>query len=252
MKRFGEAKYCSYIYTKYKIKVMKEIKKSIILFILMVIAILLAPSCIKEDNSYPPLCDGNCDANYIIVYENQEITPNANGHYEIQWNGLGYFQVKGLLSELTEDYCTNDVPMVGAKFDSDYWVVFDSITFQTPMYSYLGWFNSNTLNTPIPFGNYTYTLQDLIGLHPPFNIAGYQIPANLCVECPYAPTLVGTYSMYNYTPTQNFFLDDEMIGDTINIFIETTFSINGGVWYVGRDEPYPKETITDQIKVIII
>jgi len=57
--------------------------------------------------------------------------------------------------------------------------------------------------------------------------------------------------MYNYTPTQNFFLDDEMIGDTINIFIETTFSINGGVWYVGRTEPYPKIVIEDSLKVII-
>ena len=58
--------------------------------------------------------------------------------------------------------------------------------------------------------------------------------------------------MYNYTPTQNIFLDNEMIGDTINIFIETTFNINGGVWYVGRPEPVPKETITDHLKIIII
>ena len=115
----------------------------------------------------------------------------------------------------------------------------------------LGWFNSNTLTTPIPFGNHTYTLEDLIGLHPPFNIAGYQIPANLCVDCPYAPTLVGTYSSYTYTPTQNIFLDNEMIGDTINVFIESDFNLNGGIWYVGRPEPMPKETVADHLKVII-
>lgn len=222
-------------------------KKLFILFI-----ILSAFSCTQEENHYPSLCDGNCQTNYTVVYENQLITPNLNGYYEIPWNGLNYFQVRGLISELDEYYVINDVPMVGANFDTDYWVVFDSILFQTPMYSYLGWFNSNTLTTPIPFGNYTYTLEDLIGLHPPFNIAGYQIPANLCTDCPYAPTLVGTNSMYNYTPTQNIFLDNEMIGDTINVFIETTFNINGGVWYVGRPEPVPKETITDHLKVIII
>ena len=222
-------------------------KKLFILFI-----ILSAFSCTQEENHYPPLCDGNCQTNYAVVYENQLITPNSNGYYEIPWNGLSYFQVKGLTSELNEYYVTNDVPMVEAKFDTDYWVVFDSILFQTPMYSYLGWFNSNTLNTPIPFGNYTYTLEDLIGLHPPFNIAGYQIPRNLCTDCPYAPTLVGTYSRYNYTPTQNFFLDNEMVGDTINVFIETTFNINGGMWYVGKPEPVPIEIITDHLKVIII
>ena len=33
---------------------------------------------------------------------------------------------------------------------------------------------------------------------------------------------------------------------------ETTFNINGGVWYVGRPAPVPKATITDHLKVIII
>ena len=221
-------------------------KKLCTLFIILIVF-----SCAKEENYYPPLCDGNCQTNYTVVYQNQLITPNSNGYYEIQWNGLGYFQVIGTLSELDEYYVTNGVPLVEARFDTDYWVAFDSILFQTPMYSYLGWFNSNTLTTPIPFGNHTYTLEDLIGLHPPFNIAGYQIPANLCVDCPYASTLVGTYSSYTYTPTQNIFLDNEMIGDTINVFIESDFNLNGGIWYVGRPEPMPKETVADHLKVII-
>ena len=74
----------------------------------------------------------------------------------------------------------------------------------------------------------------------------------ICTECPYAPTLVGTYSKYNYNPTQNLLLDNEMIGDTINIFIETVFNTEGGIWYHGHSSPVPKETITNQIKVIII
>ena len=231
-----------------------KLKDTIIILLIIALGLfisMLFSSCQKE-SIYAPLCDGNCDTYYTIVYENQEIIPN-NGYYEIPWNGLNYFQVRGQLTKLHSDYCNIEgTPFIEAKFDTDYWVVFDNIFFQTPMYSYLGWFSTSTLNNPIPIGNITYTLEDLIGLHPPFNIAGYQIPKNFCTECPYAPTIVGTYSKYNYNPTQNFFLDNEMIGDTINIFIETIFNTEGGLLYNGRKEETPQETITDQIKVIII
>ena len=231
-----------------------DLVKTFLYFCLGLFLILLVSSitsCTKQSIHQSP-CDGNCDTYYDVVYENQIINPNSNGYYEIDWNGLNYFQIKGRLTPLNNQYVINDVPLVEAKFDSDYWVVFDSILFQVPMYSYLGWFNSSSLNTPIPFGNYTYTLNDLIDLHPPTNIVGYQIPKHFCTECPYAPTLVGTYSKYTYNPTQNILLDDEMIGDTINIFVETVFNTEGGVWYHGHDTPVPKETIADQIKIIII
>ena len=65
---------------------------------------------------------------------------------------------------------------------------------------------------------------NLIDLHPPLNIVGYQIPKYFCWECPYAPTIVGVHSKYNYRPTCNVLLDDEMIGDTINLFVETIFN----------------------------
>ena len=32
--------------------------------------------------------------------QNQEIFPNVNGHYEVEWDGLNYFQVLGQLSHL--------------------------------------------------------------------------------------------------------------------------------------------------------
>ena len=230
---------------------MKNSTRTFLYIALIYLLVLLVTSCTKQSIHQSP-CDGNCDTYYDVVYENQIISPNSNGYYEIDWNGLNYFQIKGRLTPLNNQYVINDVPLVEAKFDSDYWVVFDSILFQVPMYSYLGWFNSSSLNTPIPFGNYTYTLNDLIDLHPPTNIVGYQIPKHFCTECPYAPTLVGTYSKYTYNPTQNILLDNEMIGDTINIFIETVFNTEGGVWYHGHDTPVPKETIADQIKIIII
>ena len=230
---------------------MKNSTRTFIYIALIYLLVLLVTSCTKQETIHQSPCDGNCDTYYDVVYENQIINPNSNGYYEVDWNGLNYFQIKGRLTPLNDQYIINDVPLIEAKFDSDYWVVFDSILFQVPMYSYLGWFNSSSLNTPIPFGNYTYTLSDLIDLHPPTNIVGYQIPKHFCTDCPYAPTLVGTYSKYTYNPTQNILLDNEMIGDTINVFIESDFNLNGGIWYVGRPEPMPKETVADHLKVII-
>jgi len=216
------------------------------------IFLLLLTSCTKHETIHQDLCIGNCDANYEVIYKGLPIQPNSNGFYEIQWDGLNYFQIEGQLSELNDQYVINGIPLIQANFDSDYWIVVDSIRFQTPMFSYLGWFNDNSLNTPIPFGNYTYTMIDLIDLHPPLNIVGYQIPKYFCWDCPYAPTVLGTHSKYNYNPKQNIVLDNEMVGDTLNIFIETIFNTEGGITYHGQTSPVPKEIIEDQIKIIVI
>ena len=210
-------------------------KKNIIL-----LGLLLFSSCNKE-KIYETPCNGDCDTSYEVIYKNTFISPNSNGHYEIDWDGLNYFQIEGQLSELKDTYVINGVPLIEANFDSDYWVVFDTLQFQIPMYSYLGWFNDQGLNHPISIDTFTLTLSNLIDLHPPTNVAGYQIPKYLCVECPYAPTLLGSHSKYTYTPKQNFLLDNEMIGDTINVFIETVFNSDVG----------NREVIEDQLKIIV-
>ena len=230
---------------------MKKSTKTFFVFVFVFYLLVILSSCTKQSIHQSP-CNGNCDGNYTVIYQGVPIFPNANGYYEIDWNGLNYFQIEGNLTPLNDQYVINGVPLIEANFDSDYWVVFDTLRFQTPMYSYLGWFNDNTLNTPIPFGSYTYTINDLIDLHPPTNIAGYQIPKHFCTECPYAETILGSHSKYNYKPKQNFLVDDEMIGDTINVFIETVFNTEGGVGYYGNINPTPKETINNQIKIIVI
>ena len=197
-------------------------------------------SCTKEE-IYPTPCNGDCETSYEVIYKNQTLYPN-NGYYEVEWDDLNYFQISGYLTPLNDQYVINDVPLVEAKFDSDYWIVMDSLTFQTPMYSYLGWFNDQTLETPISVGDYVYTLTDLIQLMPPLNIVGYQIPYNFDIDHPAAESYLGTYSKYNYNPTQNIFVDNEMVGDTINIFIETKFNTDFG----------ESETVLDNIKVIVI
>ena len=231
---------------------MKDANKTIIALIILAIVLIFTPSCTKETIHQKVCIGGNCGANYIVVYKNQEIIPNGNGHYEIDWDGLNYFQIKGQLTELNEQYVINGIPLVQANFDSDYWVVFDSLKFQTPMYSYLGWFTDQGLNTPISIGPHIYTMNDLLTLHPPYNIAGYQIPKHWCSDCPAAESSIGSYSKYNYKPTQNILLDNEMIGDTINLFIETVFNTEQGVFYHGASSEVPGEIIKKEIKVIVI
>tara|TARA_B100000768_G_scaffold16730_1_gene15314 strand:- start:370 stop:1044 length:675 start_codon:yes stop_codon:yes gene_type:complete len=216
------------------------------------VILFLSTSCYKHSREWQALCDGNCSANYRVVYLNETIALNNDGYYEIEWNGLNYFQVIGDLSNVNSDYSNSDgVPFVSGNFDSDYWVLFDTLTFTIPTYSYLGWFNDQTMNTPISIGPYTYSMVDLIDLHPPLNIVGYQLPKHFCWDCPYAPTMVGAKSSYNYNPTCNVLLDNEMIGDTINIFIETIFNTEGGIYYTSSDDMTPQEIIENNLKIII-
>ena len=118
--------------------------------------------------------------------------------------------------------------MVETKYDSDYWIIFDTIQFSTPMYGYMGWFNDKTLNNPIPIGNHVFTINFLKSITSIFNLAGYTVSRNMCLDCPYSEAMLGSYSKYNYTPTQNIFFDNEMIGDTATIYIQMTFNSDTG------------------------
>ena len=205
---------------------MKESIKTILLFLALILSLIFAPSCTKvEPIQGSPCLDGDCNSTFQVKYKNQIITPNINGEYNITWEGLNYFQIVGQLEKMEGEYThINGIPQIDCMYDSDYWVVFDSLSFTIPQYSYLGWFNNNSLSTPIPIGNYTYTMNELIASHPPYNIAGYQIPKHFCTECPTASSIIGSHSKYNYNPTQNFLLDNEMIGDQINVFIKVHYN----------------------------
>jgi len=203
--------------------------------------VLAFSSCTKESIIQTP-CNGDCETSYEVIYKNQLMTVNLDGYYEVEWDDLNYFQISGNLTPLNDDYVLNNIPLIEARFDSDYWIVVDSLTFQTPMYSYLGWFRDVGLNNPIPIGNDTISLVGLVQLMPPLNVVGYEISKHFNFNHPAAETLLGTYSKYTYQPTQNIFLDDEMVGDTVNIFIETQFNTDLGI----------SEIIEDHIKVIIL
>jgi hypothetical protein len=205
--------------------------------LLVVLLAITLISCTKKDVA-PTTCSGECVSSYTMPVSSG--TLQTDGYWHVKYVGKQYFTVSGELTELNSAYVVNGVPLIEVNFDSDYWVLFDTIQYTTPMYSYLGWFTNNQFNTPINIGGHTYTLKSVSDLHPALNIAGYQINPHICWDCPYTPTLLGTHSKYNYHPQQNFFFDNEMIGDTANIYIETIFNSDTG----------PSETKNTVLKVI--
>jgi|TARA_B100000424_G_scaffold133046_1_gene100925 hypothetical protein len=189
--------------------------------------VFLLASCSKEDITLGVCVDGDCTARFFI---DELVQPNAyqdeNGYWHIEFYGPKYFTIRGELDEVNA--VVNNVPLIMTEYDSDYWVAFDSINFTVPTYSVLSWFTGGGYNNPVPVGNMEYTLTDLAQIQPPLNIAGYQINKHFCWECPYAETLLGTRSRYTYEPRQQFYLDNEMVGDTLQVFMKTTFNIDLG------------------------
>jgi hypothetical protein len=197
-------------------------------------------ACSPEELNTGVCLEGSCDAEFFI---DEQVQPNAyqdnNGYWHIEYYGPKYFTIRGELDEM--EFEVNNVPLVETQYDSDYWIAFDSITFTVPTWSVLSWFTGGGFNNPVPVGDLTYTLTDLAQAQPPLNIAGYQIQKNFCWECPYAETLLGSKSKYNYSPRQQFFLDNRMVGDTLQVFVKAIFNTDVG----------PRESVEQNFKIIV-
>ena len=187
-------------------------------------------ACSPEELISPyPCLSGDCESFFEIdSLVSPGVYQDNNGYFHIEHQGYNYFTIKGQLDELHPDYVINGVPLVETVFDSDYWVWINGITFTVPLYSVLGYFTGGGFNNPIPIGNITYTIEDMAQNHPPLNIAGYQINPNQCLDCPYSETLLGSYSKYTYQPQQQIFFDNQMVGDTVNVFVKTIFNSDIG------------------------
>ena len=194
---------------------------------IMIMFVLVLVSCKKEPTYPSPCLDGDCGAEFWIETPSNS-TKDKNGYWHVKFWGPNYFSIRGSLEELNPEYIINGVPLIETSFDSDYWVWFDTIRFKYPVYSHLGLYRDKKFKDPIPIGSRTYTMVDIAGVHEPLNIVGYQIQKHFCWTCPYAPTLLGVYSKYNYRPKCNIFYDDEMIGDTALISIEVIFNSDVG------------------------
>jgi hypothetical protein len=193
-------------------------------------------SCSKEQETPTEVCTGGCEVLFAISTGELQ----SDGYWHVPFLGYNYFTIRGNLTPMNPQYEVNDVPLVETAFDSDYWILIDTIHFITPMYSYLGWFSDNNFQNPIPIGNHEYDITYLADTYAPYNIAGYQLSPNICWDCPYTETLFGSYSKYTYIPSQNIFFDNEMVGDTANIFIRVTFNTDLG----------PREVKNETLKII--
>lgn len=206
--------------------------------LLLLLGVFLLISCETTPPKPYPCLDGSCDAEFIIdtIVSPGSYFDSTDGYWRVKFNGLGYFTIQGNLDELDPYYVVNKVPLIETQFDSDYWVIFDTLQWTSPMYSVLSWFSNAAYTQPISVGSITYTLEQIADLHPPLNIVGYQIPKHFCWECPYAETILASYSKYNYMPRQQVFLDNEMVGDTASIFTKVLFNNDSGLREIRESE----------------
>ena len=185
----------------------------------------------KKETIYIEPCI-NCEMKLEI---DTNVTPgvyvDTNGYTHIPFNGSPYFTIQSTQSEIHESYVINGVPLVEQLWDSDYWVLFDTIRFQFPLYSILGNFNSNGTPISTSAGTYYFTNNQ-----PPTNIAGYVYNSN---------KELGTKTQYDYVARKMYIMDNEMIGDTANMFVKGTW--NGNNW---SDETRLKKEVSKTMKVI--
>lgn len=178
------------------------------------------------DEIYPCL-DGNCHSYFKIDPWVSSAYQDQSGYWHINYWGPKYFTIVGKLDELHPKYVVNDIPLVETAFDSNYWVAFDDLSFTIPLYSAFGL--QTQTGTKIPVKNTVLNIGEIAKLMEPLNIAGYQITKNTCFTCPYSERLFATYSNYSYNPRQQIYLDERMVGDTLEIYIKTTFNNDVGI-----------------------
>jgi hypothetical protein len=179
------------------------------------------------DKIYPCL-DGNCHSYFKIdSWVSPGVYQDKNEYWHIKYWGPKYFTIVGKLDELHPKYVVNEIPLVETAFDSNYWVGFEDLSFIIPLYSPFGL--QTQTGTKIPVRNKILNIGEIAELMEPLNIVGYQITKNTCFTCPYAERLFATYSSYSYNPKKQIYLDERMVGDTLEIYIKTIFNTDTGI-----------------------
>jgi hypothetical protein len=188
-------------------------------FILIIIFFIYGCKVIEED---PPPCNGEgCKASFYI----NNAVSDPNGYWHIKYNGYNYFQIRGQLNNLSKDYYINGVPLIETQYDSDYWILFDTIQWRIPVYSPFSLYRDRRFNDPIPVGDTTYTLFNIAReLFPPINIVGYSLPRDFDPSSYIQSLYLKTRSAYTMRPVQNIFLHPDMRNDTASIFITAQFN----------------------------
>jgi hypothetical protein len=193
--------------------------------------LLLVYGCKVTDEDPPPCNSGGCKAFFYIP----SAVSDSNGYWHIKYSGYNYFQIRGDLSNLSKEYYVNGVPLIETQYDSDYWILFDTIQWRIPVYTPFSLYRDRRFNEPIPVGDTVYTLINIAReLFPPINIVGYSLPRDFDPNDYRQSIFLKTRSAYTMKPVQNIFLHPDMKGDSASIFITAQFNNDLG----RREEVY--------------
>jgi len=201
---------------------MKQFKN---LFLLLLS--LFVFSCSTPEIQTNVCLSGDCGAEFRIDTLGHPGTyRDGQGVWHIKHAGLNYFTVKGNVNELDPHYVINGIPLVSVGFDSNFFYTPGNVVWTYPVYSYLGLWSSNQMNTPIPVGTQTYTFPQLIEQTSIMNLTGYTIQhnPNVNVNHPAYKTYFATYSKYTYRPQQSMAFFPDFIGKTATIYIEVALA----------------------------
>lgn len=209
-------------------------------FVLTIITAFVLFGCSSDEDAQPVCLNGSCNADFWIDTLGHPGTyQDNNGIWHVKHAGLNYFTVKGNLAELDPHYVINGVPLVVTAFDSNFFFTPGNVIWTYPVYSYLGLWNSNQMNTPIPIGFQTYTFPQLVTQTNIMNLAGYTIQRNpnVNVNHPAYPTYFSTYSRYTYTPQMSMPFFEDFIGREATLYIQVAFGEN-------------KEIVDKELKIV--
>jgi hypothetical protein len=209
-------------------------------FIYFILGLFLVSCEIDSMNPYP--CpDGSCDAVFVIdTIQNPGSYQDDQGVWHLKHSGLNYFRILGKTDPIHSQYLINNTPSIYTAYDSNYFYIPNQITWSYPVYSYLGLFSNNNLNSPILIENQFLTLPQIINNISVSNIAGYEINKRFNFNHPAAFTMLQTYSKYNYNPTQQMVFFPDMIGDKADIYIKVSWASD---WWGVNVEKFYKLSI---------
>jgi hypothetical protein len=197
----------------------------------LLVGLLFSLAACSLDPFSPNVClDGSCDATFLV---DTNINPGSyldnKNIWHIKRSKQNYFTVKGIADKLSPEYVVNEVPLIETGYDSDFFFTPTNIQWTYPVYSFLGLFSNNTLTTAIPYGYITITLPQILGKTSVTNLVGYEMNSHTTFDKPYSPTLLSTYSKYNYSPQHNMIFLPSFVGKSAEIHIRV-------VWGEGRSE----------------
>lgn len=201
---------------------MKQLKNLFLLFLSLFVF-----SCSTPEIETNVCLAGDCNATFWVDTQGHPGTyQDVQGVWHIKHAGLNYFTIKGQLTPLDRLREINNVPDVVTCFDSNFFYLPGNITWTYPVYSYLGLWSSNQMDTPIPIGTQTYTFPELAGQTTIFNLAGYSLEPHLdwYGNQSVLQTYFCTKSRYTYTPQQSMAFFEDFIGETATIYVNVYFS----------------------------